>query len=195
MLGRRCGTKFGRGHRAGCYETNARPPGNSYGPILIEPGNTSSEFEACSAHKENLARAFGDFRDVAIQAGRGVRAEYESLRRSRHPSHGCDYGAASKRGDSAPEQKTWCSKAAGRGTMLDLDQTGPYPFVTSSGVPAHRAGGACTGTGVPPHAPSNGVVGVARAYITRVGKRPVSHRSAGCHGRSDSRKGQRVAAT
>ncbi|MBV8902554.1 MAG: adenylosuccinate synthase, partial [Acidobacteriia bacterium] len=54
-----------------------------------------------------------------------------------------------------------------QGTMLDIDH-GTYPFVTSSSA---TAGGACTGAGVPPTCIS-GVVGVAKAYITRVGRGP-----------------------
>lgn len=52
-------------------------------------------------------------------------------------------------------------------TFLDLDQ-GTYPFVTSSNP---TAGGACTGAGVGPlHI--NRVVGIAKAYTTRVGSGP-----------------------
>ncbi len=54
-----------------------------------------------------------------------------------------------------------------QGTMLDIDH-GTYPFVTSSNA---SAGGACTGTGVPP-TQIGGVIGVAKAYITRVGGGP-----------------------
>jgi adenylosuccinate synthase len=54
-----------------------------------------------------------------------------------------------------------------QGTMLDLDH-GTYPFVTSSSA---CAGGACTGTGVPPSR-INGVVGISKVYITRVGGGP-----------------------
>jgi adenylosuccinate synthase len=54
-----------------------------------------------------------------------------------------------------------------QGTMLDIDH-GTYPFVTSSSA---SAGGACTGTGVPPTRIS-GVIGVSKAYITRVGGGP-----------------------
>ncbi|HCC59072.1 MAG TPA: adenylosuccinate synthase, partial [Solibacterales bacterium] len=42
---------------------------------------------------------------------------------------------------------------------------GTYPFVTSSSA---SAGGACTGTGVPPTR-IDGIIGVSKAYITRVG--------------------------
>lgn len=54
-----------------------------------------------------------------------------------------------------------------QGTLLDIDH-GTYPFVTSSNA---SAGGACTGAGVPPTA-IDGIVGVSKAYITRVGAGP-----------------------
>jgi adenylosuccinate synthase len=52
-----------------------------------------------------------------------------------------------------------------QGTFLDIDH-GTYPYVTSSNT---TAGGACTGTGVPPHRMDQ-VVGVMKAYTTRVGE-------------------------
>jgi len=52
-------------------------------------------------------------------------------------------------------------------TMLDLDH-GTYPFVTSSNP---TAAGACVGTGIPPTAIGR-VIGVAKAYTTRVGSGP-----------------------
>ena len=55
----------------------------------------------------------------------------------------------------------------GQATMLDIDH-GTYPFVTSSNP---TAGGACTGTGVGP-TKINRVIGVAKAYVTRVGEGP-----------------------
>jgi adenylosuccinate synthase len=54
-----------------------------------------------------------------------------------------------------------------QGTLLDLDH-GTYPFVTSS---SPTAGGACTGAGVGPKAIDR-VLGIAKAYITRVGSGP-----------------------
>ncbi|MGH7980336.1 MAG: adenylosuccinate synthetase, partial [Limisphaerales bacterium] len=54
-----------------------------------------------------------------------------------------------------------------QGTFLDIDH-GTYPFVTSSNT---TAGGACTGSGVPPHRIDR-VVGVMKAYTTRVGEGP-----------------------
>jgi len=54
-----------------------------------------------------------------------------------------------------------------QGTLLDLDH-GTYPYVTSSNP---VAGGACIGTGVGPTAIDR-VIGVAKAYTTRVGEGP-----------------------
>ncbi len=55
-----------------------------------------------------------------------------------------------------------------QGTFLDIDH-GTYPFVTSSNTPA---GGACTGSGVAPHRMDR-VMGVMKAYTTRVGEGPL----------------------
>jgi adenylosuccinate synthase len=54
-----------------------------------------------------------------------------------------------------------------QGTMLDID-FGTYPYVTSSNA---ISGGACTGLGVGPTR-INGVIGVTKAYTTRVGSGP-----------------------
>jgi len=54
-----------------------------------------------------------------------------------------------------------------QGTLLDVD-LGTYPYVTSSSA---TAGGACTGTGVSPKR-IDGVLGVCKAYTTRVGEGP-----------------------
>jgi len=54
-----------------------------------------------------------------------------------------------------------------QGTMLDIDH-GTYPFVTSSSA---TSGGAATGTGVAPNAIDT-VIGVSKAYCTRVGGGP-----------------------
>ncbi|MGB7082429.1 MAG: adenylosuccinate synthase [Candidatus Acidiferrales bacterium] len=54
-----------------------------------------------------------------------------------------------------------------QGTMLDIDH-GTYPYVTSSSA---IAGGACTGLGVAPTRVT-GVIGVTKAYTTRVGGGP-----------------------
>lgn len=61
-----------------------------------------------------------------------------------------------------------------QGTFLDIDH-GTYPYVTSSNT---TAGGACTGSGVPPNRMDR-VVGVMKAYTTRVGEGPLPTEDAG----------------
>jgi adenylosuccinate synthase len=57
---------------------------------------------------------------------------------------------------------------AGQATLLDVDH-GTYPFVTSSSA---TAGGACTGSGIPPSRLDQ-VIAIVKAYTTRVGEGPV----------------------
>lgn len=54
-----------------------------------------------------------------------------------------------------------------QGTLLDVDH-GTYPYVTSSST---CAGGACTGSGVSPRKIDE-IVGISKAYVTRVGSGP-----------------------
>jgi adenylosuccinate synthase len=54
-----------------------------------------------------------------------------------------------------------------QGSLLDVDH-GTYPFVTSS---CPTSGGACTGSGIPPTAIDK-VMGISKAYCTRVGNGP-----------------------
>ena len=54
-----------------------------------------------------------------------------------------------------------------QGTFLDIDH-GTYPYVTSSNP---TSGGACTGSGIPP-TKINAVIGIVKAYTTRVGNGP-----------------------
>ncbi|MCL8023938.1 adenylosuccinate synthase [Nocardioides bruguierae] len=56
---------------------------------------------------------------------------------------------------------------AGQATLLDVDH-GTYPFVTSSSA---TAGGACTGSGIPPMRMDQ-IIGIVKAYSTRVGEGP-----------------------
>jgi adenylosuccinate synthase len=73
--------------------------------------------------------------------------------------------------------------------MLDVDH-GTYPFVTSSSA---TAGGACTGTGVPP-TKIDGIIGVSKAYITRVGAGPFPSEELGEMGENLRRRGNEFGA-
>ncbi|HKD84260.1 MAG TPA: adenylosuccinate synthase [Terriglobales bacterium] len=76
-----------------------------------------------------------------------------------------------------------------QGTMLDIDH-GTYPFVTSSSA---TSGGASTGTGVPPTS-IDVVIGVTKAYCTRVGEGPFPTESKDATGEALRKKGNEFGA-
>ena len=69
--------------------------------------------------------------------------------------------------NKALDADQWVLFEGAQGALLDIDH-GTYPFVTSS---SPTAGGACTGVGVGPKRIDR-VLGIAKAYITRVGSGP-----------------------
>jgi adenylosuccinate synthase len=77
-----------------------------------------------------------------------------------------------------------------QGTLLDLDH-GTYPFVTSS---SPVAGGALSGSGLGPREVDAGV-GVAKAYVTRVGSGPFPTEDSGTAGRQMAQAGREVGTT
>jgi adenylosuccinate synthase len=76
-----------------------------------------------------------------------------------------------------------------QGTMLDIDH-GTYPYVTSS---SSTAGGVCTGLGIGPRA-VHGVLGIVKAYTTRVGEGPLPTELTGPEGEALRAKGQEFGA-
>jgi adenylosuccinate synthase len=76
-----------------------------------------------------------------------------------------------------------------QGTMLDIDH-GTYPFVTSSSA---TSGGAVIGTGVAPNA-INSVIGITKAYCTRVGEGPFPSEDKGEAGESLRKRGNEYGA-
>jgi adenylosuccinate synthase len=77
-----------------------------------------------------------------------------------------------------------------QGAMLDID-FGTYPYVTSSNT---TAGGACCGTGVAPHRIDR-VIGVVKAYTTRVGEGPFPTELTDDIGKHLGREGHEFGAT
>jgi adenylosuccinate synthase len=77
-----------------------------------------------------------------------------------------------------------------QGTLLDIDH-GTYPFVTSSNA---VAGGAATGLGIGPRAIQS-VLGVAKAYTTRVGEGPLPTELTGAMGERLRETGQEYGAS
>jgi len=76
-----------------------------------------------------------------------------------------------------------------QGTMLDIDH-GTYPFVTSSSA---TSGGAVIGTGVAPNA-INSVIGITKAYCTRVGEGPFPSEESGQGGENLRKRGNEYGA-
>lgn len=77
-----------------------------------------------------------------------------------------------------------------QGTMLDVDH-GTYPYVTSS---SPTSGGACIGSGIPPTSLDK-VMGITKAYCTRVGNGPFPTELLGDKGEELREKGQEFGAT
>jgi len=127
---------------------------------LYEGASFDSAYDALAEDKQLLARTFGiaDTIDYAQ-----IREQYRGFARRIAPMV-CDTSRLLN--DAMAAGKRVLFEGA-QGAMLDVDH-GTYPFVTSSSA---TAGGACTGAGVPPTC-IGGVVGVSKAYITRVGAGP-----------------------
>jgi adenylosuccinate synthase len=77
-----------------------------------------------------------------------------------------------------------------QGTLLDIDH-GTYPFVTASNA---TAAGACTGTGVGPTR-IDGVIGIVKAYTTRVGEGPFPTEVHGSIGEEIRKRGKEYGAS
>ena len=141
-----------------CYEDKIGRRGIRMADLVA--GNFDALYRDLAEDKATLAQAFAIANDLDIDA---ILAEYKELAARLKPMV-CDtvhlLSTALRGGKRIMFE-------GAQGTMLDVDH-GTYPFVTSSSA---TAGGACTGTGVPPTAIS-GVLGISKAYITRVGAGP-----------------------
>ncbi|HWC99991.1 MAG TPA: adenylosuccinate synthase [Candidatus Sulfopaludibacter sp.] len=118
------------------------------------------QFDSVMEEKATIAKALGIYEDLDLAA---IRDEYEAFADRIRPMV---RDTAMFLNSAIASGKSVLFEGA-QGTMLDIDH-GTYPFVTSSSA---TAGGACTGTGVPPTR-IQGVLGVSKAYITRVGGGP-----------------------
>ncbi len=142
-----------------CYEDKAARRGVRVADLL-DRERFAAQFETLAAEKHAIAGALGIAEELDLAH---IRTEYEGFAERIRPMV-CDTSRLLN--DAINAGKSVMFEGA-QATMLDLDH-GTYPFVTSSSA---SAGGACTGTGVAPtriHA----VVGVAKAYTTRVGGGP-----------------------
>ena len=142
-----------------CYEDKAARRGIRVCELL-ERETFHAAFDVLSQEKRVVEQAFGIHDDTDYAA---IRTQYDEFAERIRPMV-CDTSALLNAAISRGERVLF---EGAQGTMLDLDH-GTYPFVTSSSA---TAGGAMTGTGVAPTR-IGGVIGISKAYITRVGGGP-----------------------
>ena len=142
-----------------CYEDKTGRRGVRVADLL-DSEFFRGQYDSVMDEKVTMAKAFDIYEALDMAQ---IREEYERLADRLRPMV-CDTSLLLNL--SIRDGKKVMFEGA-QGTMLDIDH-GTYPFVTSSSA---SAGGACTGTGVAPTR-IDGVIGVSKAYITRVGGGP-----------------------
>ncbi len=142
-----------------CYEDKIGRRGVRIADLL-DRGAFHSHYDSLMEEKLAIAKLFAIDEELDV---RGVRDQYDAFAERIRPMVR-DTAVLLNR---AIEQGQAVLFEGAQGSMLDIDH-GTYPFVTSSNA---TAGGACTGTGVAPTRIS-GVIGVSKAYVTRVGGGP-----------------------
>jgi adenylosuccinate synthase len=142
-----------------CYEDKAGRRGIRMAELL-DRQTFAAQYDCLVKEKEIVARALGIHERMDFAAIRGQYEEYAERLRPMVRDTARQIHDAMAQGQSVMFE-------GAQATMLDIDH-GTYPFVTSSSA---AAGGLCTGAGVPPTRIA-GVIGVSKAYITRVGSGP-----------------------
>jgi adenylosuccinate synthase len=142
-----------------CYEDKVARRGIRMADLL-DRDNFRQLYDALAEDKEVVRTAFRIGEPIDFAA---IRARYEEYAERLRPMV-CD--TAKLLNEAIRSGRRLLFEGA-QGTMLDIDH-GTYPFVTSSSA---CAGGAPIGAGVPPTA-IHAVVGVSKAYVTRVGGGP-----------------------
>jgi adenylosuccinate synthase len=157
-----------------CYEDKIARRGIRMADF-VDPPSFGALYDALQRDKRTIAQAFG------IPANdEHVLEQYRKFAESIRPMV-CD--TASLFATAMREGKRILLEGA-QGTMLDVDH-GTYPYVTSSSA---ASGGACTGAGIPP-TKINGILGVSKAYITRVGAGPFPSEDHGARGEAIRKAG------
>jgi adenylosuccinate synthase len=141
-----------------CYEDKAARRGVRLGDLLV-PSRFEALVERALIAWRPVVDALGGTLPTAKSVVDEVMPSFERIR-----AYVTD---TSKCVDDAIVAKKKIMFEGAQGTLLDLDH-GTYPFVTSSSA---VAGGACVGAGVGPSRIDR-VVGITKAYCTRVGEGP-----------------------
>jgi len=142
-----------------CYEDKTGRRGIRVADLL-DRDFFRAQYDSVMEEKVTIAKALGIYEEMDFG---GIRDQYEGFAERIRP---LVRDTAWLLNQAIGAGKRVLFEGA-QGTMLDIDH-GTYPFVTSSSA---SAGGACTGTGVAPTR-IGGVIGVSKAYITRVGGGP-----------------------
>lgn len=127
---------------------------------LIDPQSFKEHLEAIVPEKNFYLEKFLDTETVDLEE---IRNQYSAFANRLAP-YVTNVAATLEKIGKAGKQILF---EGAQGTHLDIDH-GTYPFVTSSNV---VAGNACCGSGVGPK-DIHGVIGIAKAYTTRVGAGP-----------------------
>ncbi|GAA4181853.1 adenylosuccinate synthase [Streptosporangium oxazolinicum] len=127
---------------------------------LLDPGILQKKIEVALGEKNQILTKIYNRR--AIDAGK-VLEEYLGYAERLKP-HIADTSLILNR---ALDEDKVVLLEGGQGNLLDIDH-GTYPFVTSS---SPTSGGACSGSGIPPTRLTR-VIGILKAYTTRVGSGP-----------------------
>jgi adenylosuccinate synthase len=141
-----------------CYETKASRIGLRIADLSA--GDLERRLENLLAHLRPQLAAFG------VEPTSELHALADFCRRHAERLAPMAIDTMALLGDLLDEGRPILFEGA-QGALLDLDH-GTYPYVTSSST---TSGGVCTGAGVPPTA-LDGVLGVIKAYTTRVGSGP-----------------------
>ena len=149
---------------------------------LLDPALLRKHIENACAEKNMIAHALFNTEPLDADA---MYAEYARAAEQVAPFV-CDTAALLNQAIAAGESVLF---EGAQGTMLDIDH-GTYPFVTSSSA---TSGGAVTGTGVGPTAIQS-VIGITKAYCTRVGEGPFPTEIAGPAGDELRKRGNEFGA-
>jgi len=149
--------------------TTKRGIGPAYADKAARVGVRMSDLRNPALFRERLAMRVGEVNDFLVAHGR-ERLDFERLAQSCLDAAvrllPMTVDAVRMVNDATARGRNVLLEGA-QGTLLDLDH-GTYPFVTSSHT---TACGACAGAGLAPHR-IDSVVGVMKAYTTRVGEGP-----------------------
>ena len=143
-----------------CYSDKAQRTTAIRAGELTDESALREKIARIVAHKNTIFKALYDAEPLDANA---IADEYVEYGRRLAPMI-CNTGALLRESTRAGKRVMF---EGGQGSMLDVDH-GTYPFVTSSSV---TACGVPTGTGIPPNAIGR-VVGLIKAYTTRVGAGP-----------------------